>query len=235
MLPYTPLHHLLMLHFDLLVMTSANITEEPLCSGNGEARERLDGIADAYTIAGETRLNIGGDANTDAAWTYRIDMDGDGDNDASVAYSLIFDAPNPGESHPMSDSSDAGIAARADRLQIRHAPLSGATQLEEACQFGPDATTGAPIEEGWFPDPVSTSTLRKNFQVDVYVLPDDPEDSVSTLEFHQDRQLNKGNKWGAWFRNDLELHPGPQFNWNGAMHTEGNLMVGWSSFSGAIK
>lgn len=183
---------------------------------------------DAYTIPGETRLDMDGDGSEDAAWTYLTDTDGDGVDDAAVAYSLIFDAPNPGETHPMSDSSDVGVAARASRLQIRNAPLSGAIQLEEACQFGPDAATGSPIEEGWFPDPVSTAVLRKNFQVDVYVLPDDPKDSVSTLEFHQDRQLNKGNKWGAWFRNDLELHPGPQFNWNGAMHTEGNFMVGWN-------
>ena len=48
MLPYTPLHHLLMAEFDLLVMTSANLTEEPLCADNDEARRRLEGIADAY-------------------------------------------------------------------------------------------------------------------------------------------------------------------------------------------
>jgi hydrogenase maturation protein HypF len=48
MLPYTPLHHLLMAEMDLLVMTSANITEEPLCSDNSEAMRRLHGIADAY-------------------------------------------------------------------------------------------------------------------------------------------------------------------------------------------
>jgi hydrogenase maturation protein HypF len=50
MLPYTPLHHLLMERFELLVMTSANITEEPLCSGNREAMERLHGIAEIYLV-----------------------------------------------------------------------------------------------------------------------------------------------------------------------------------------
>ncbi|MDF1535073.1 MAG: carbamoyltransferase HypF [bacterium] len=48
MLPYTPMHHLLMEEFEFLVMTSANITEEPLCSDNQEAMGRLHGIADAW-------------------------------------------------------------------------------------------------------------------------------------------------------------------------------------------
>lgn len=50
MLPYTPLHHLLMAEFDLLVMTSANLTEEPLCAYNEEALQRLGKIADAFLV-----------------------------------------------------------------------------------------------------------------------------------------------------------------------------------------
>jgi hydrogenase maturation protein HypF len=50
-LPYTPLHHLLMAAVDRpLVMTSANVSEEPICKDNGEARRRLGGIADALLI-----------------------------------------------------------------------------------------------------------------------------------------------------------------------------------------
>ncbi|TNF48530.1 carbamoyltransferase HypF [bacterium] len=48
MLPYTPLHVLLMENFQALVMTSANLTEEPLCADIDEAKTRLAGIADAY-------------------------------------------------------------------------------------------------------------------------------------------------------------------------------------------
>jgi hydrogenase maturation protein HypF len=51
MLPYTPLHHLLMRHVGLpLVMTSANLSEEPLAYRNAEALHRLAGIADLFLM-----------------------------------------------------------------------------------------------------------------------------------------------------------------------------------------
>jgi hydrogenase maturation protein HypF len=51
MLPYTPLHHLLCADFDApLVMTSGNRSDEPIATGDDEARERLDGIADALLV-----------------------------------------------------------------------------------------------------------------------------------------------------------------------------------------
>lgn len=50
MLPYTPLHHLLMKYFDVLVMTSANFSDEPIAIGNDESTERLHDIADYFLI-----------------------------------------------------------------------------------------------------------------------------------------------------------------------------------------
>jgi len=47
MLPYTPLHHLLFSSpFDCLVMTSGNISEEPIVIANDEALQKLSPIAD---------------------------------------------------------------------------------------------------------------------------------------------------------------------------------------------
>ena len=50
MLPYTPLHHLLFdgAAFDVLVMTSGNISEEPIVVDNRQAQERIGGVADWF-------------------------------------------------------------------------------------------------------------------------------------------------------------------------------------------
>lgn len=172
------------------------------------------------------RLDIDGDGNPDNAWAYRTDLDDDGVDDATVAYSIIF--ATPANAADMENASDAAVITRANALQVRHGPLSAGNTATGACQVG-DAGAD-PIEEGWFRDSNNTAILRKNFQVNALVLPDAADGTVSAIEFHQDRQLAQGNKWGAWFRNDLEIFPGPQFNWNGAMHTEGNLIVGGSAF-----
>ncbi len=53
MLPYTPLHHLLFEADDspkLLVMTSGNLSEEPIVADNDAAVRKLGGIADAFLV-----------------------------------------------------------------------------------------------------------------------------------------------------------------------------------------
>jgi hydrogenase maturation protein HypF len=53
MLPYTPLHHLLLRQPQApsaLVMTSGNRSDEPICTGNEEALCRLRGLADFFLL-----------------------------------------------------------------------------------------------------------------------------------------------------------------------------------------
>jgi hydrogenase maturation protein HypF len=52
MLPYTPLHHLLlaMVGGRPLVMTSGNLSDEPIATDNAEALDRLASIADAFLL-----------------------------------------------------------------------------------------------------------------------------------------------------------------------------------------
>jgi hydrogenase maturation protein HypF len=57
MLPYTPLHHLLLADFGAaLVMTSGNRSDEPIAVDDDEARTRLDGIADVF-LAHDRRIH----------------------------------------------------------------------------------------------------------------------------------------------------------------------------------
>jgi hydrogenase maturation protein HypF len=51
MLPYSPLHHLLLTDLaETLVMTSANVSDEPIAFRDHEALERLGGIADLFLL-----------------------------------------------------------------------------------------------------------------------------------------------------------------------------------------
>jgi len=52
MLPYTPLHHLLLAEVGgrPLVMTSGNLSDEPIATDNSEALERLSSIADGFLL-----------------------------------------------------------------------------------------------------------------------------------------------------------------------------------------
>jgi hydrogenase maturation protein HypF len=51
MLPYTPLHHLLLAELGFpVVATSGNLSDEPICTDEHEALERLRGIADVFLV-----------------------------------------------------------------------------------------------------------------------------------------------------------------------------------------
>ena len=51
MLPYTPLHHLLLKSpLKALVMTSGNVSDEPIAYKNDEAKKRLCNIADYFLV-----------------------------------------------------------------------------------------------------------------------------------------------------------------------------------------
>lgn len=180
--------------------------------------------SDAYTFPGETRVNLPGGGEQDNAWTYEVDLNNDGKPDADVVYSILFSTPQPQAA--LKEASLAKVKERANLLQVRNGPLSNPSKASPACQTAEELEVpeGDP-RRGWFQDPVDTSVLRKNFQVNVLVVPKANNGTVTTLEFQQDRQLISGNRWGAWFRNDLEIFPQPGFKWNGAMHTEGNLFV----------
>ncbi|MCI0472261.1 MAG: carbamoyltransferase HypF [Ignavibacteria bacterium] len=51
MIPYTPLHHLIMRYLKTpVVATSGNLSEEPICIDENDAKSRLKGIADFFLV-----------------------------------------------------------------------------------------------------------------------------------------------------------------------------------------
>lgn len=182
---------------------------------------------DPYLLPDETRLTLNGqNAN---AWYYDVDNDGDGEPDDEngngiadlrVAYSIIWTVPN--DENELKDRSDEALDGRASNLQVRNGPI--ASEPAPGCEPADDSISL--IENGWLRDPVSTAILRKNFQIDAVAIADNEDGTIATLEVQQEREADRGNKWGAWFRNDLEVFPGGDFRWNGAMHTAGSFIVG---------
>ncbi|MBH8577620.1 carbamoyltransferase HypF [Nostocaceae cyanobacterium CENA369] len=58
MLPYTPLHHLILKRMNCpIVLTSGNLADEPQCIDNDEAREKLNKIADYFLFHNREIVN----------------------------------------------------------------------------------------------------------------------------------------------------------------------------------
>ncbi|PSN20094.1 hypothetical protein C7271_03880 [filamentous cyanobacterium CCP5] len=184
---------------------------------------------DVYTLPDETRLDINNDGTDDNAWWFKSDINGDGtiEDDEIVAYSIIgddaVDMNGDGDTIDNVDIklTDPESQAKAEELVTRTGPL-GSARISNQC-----ATARTP-EGGWQIVNSSENLVQKNFQVDAFVMKRDGNGvnrTVETQEFQQSREASRGSKWGAWFVYDLDIFPGPEFKWNGAMHTEGNLFV----------
>lgn len=188
----------------------------------------------------QIKLKINGAEETDGstAWYFDTDTDGDGQPDARTAYAIVLRSTrgtgNNAVTMDYKTAEDLKLPPgnllkkdqdKANQLLVRNGPLL--TQRDpalKACERV-DPNTGEGSIEGWFPK--TTALFMKNFQVYAVTVPRNASANkgISTIQYQQDRYYELSNKWGAWFRTDLELFPGPSFDWNGAMHTEGSLFV----------
>jgi hypothetical protein len=193
-----------------------------------------------YDLPGETRLNLDGvgtctgtdRSGCDPGWTYEADIDGDGKKER-VAYSLLT-AANSVKRNAAGAIIPGGLAIespvtlqKARDLVTRNGPINLLGSSSGAqCQ---NVTT---VKEKAWQD--IGKVLRKALQVNAVVIGSKQggQVPVATLEMQQDREAPKSPKWGAWFRTDLEMTPGPTFRWNGAMHSEGSLLFASNSNPG---
>ncbi len=182
-----------------------------LNDGNNGIPEVTAGEGDPYTFPDETRLDIDEDSSDDNAWVFETDVDG---TSQLIAYSILMDDENAGN-----ELTDDISTAKAQSKVTRNGPIN---TLES---FAGCDSARAP-EGGW--QVINPATVQKNFQITAFASNGSNINRTTTaLEFQQVRQADRGNKWGAWFKYDLELFPGAadDFLWNGAMHTEGNFIT----------
>lgn len=183
-----------------------------------------------YLFPDETRLTMTAGGGSVPAWRFQVN------DNITVAYTILLRTSRPGVGTMDPDSAGALTSDedKANALLVRNGPLISGRTDNPLCQGAANDGEGQILEEGWFA-PTGSSSLQKNFQVFAVAIPTGSSNSaISTLQYQQDRYMDRGNKWGAWFRTDLELFPGPKFVWNGAMHTQGSFFVraqkGFDSF-----
>ncbi len=110
MLPYSPLHHLLLhdltaLGVDALVLTSGNVSDEPIAFDDADARERLGKIADRFLTHDRPIVTR---------------------TDDSVVRVVAPRAPGPGRSGPLAAPHDRPLVIRRSRGYVPAAlPLPG--------------------------------------------------------------------------------------------------------------
>ncbi|MCT7993930.1 hormogonium polysaccharide biosynthesis protein HpsA [Laspinema olomoucense] len=211
----------------------------------GETILEEDLLGDAYTFPGETRIELPagpGNAKRTIAWKYESDTNGDEkkENDTTTVYTIVLRTTTGTEENPLETMDPAlpggtfitDAQKKADRLLVRNGPLLEGLDPNQsdpkACPKG-EQDEENPAAFGWFP---KGAIFKKNFQVYALSVPNSVVNgegtanrSIATVQYQQDRTFEGLNKWGAWFRSDLELTPGFDFNWNGAIHSEGNLFI----------
>lgn len=166
-----------------------------------------------YRLPDETGLDINqdGNPNNDSAWFYRLDTNG-GSQDM-VTYAILSRGSNSTGTVGIGDRD----TLKAKDLIVRNGPI----QLSGG-GYNPNCTkVNLSPTPGWLP--INSAIFRKAFQVDAFIR--NSNGIATTLELQQDRQSERGNKWGAWFRYDLEISPTNLFNWSGAIYTGGNLIL----------
>ncbi|MFB2895260.1 hormogonium polysaccharide biosynthesis protein HpsA [Aerosakkonemataceae cyanobacterium BLCC-F50] len=201
---------------------------------------------------GETRLDLNQDGIPDPAWAYKADVDNDGiketvvygiylrsrsDNN-NISISGVLGTDRDGRPIPDANGRADTDKEKASFLVTRNGPINTINLNDPVCAdltrsstTPPPPGTIRPVDESvWYPS--GSGVLRKTFQVDAIVVSrkEGTSRTVATLEFQQDRQLDRANRWGAWFRYDMEIYPGFDFNWNGAMYSAGNIFISGDKF-----
>ncbi|MEO0853227.1 MAG: hypothetical protein AAFY15_06955, partial [Cyanobacteria bacterium J06648_11] len=159
------------------------------------------------------------------AWWFNVDTNNDGTADAVTGYAILTNTTNAAGTLRVEDGLVDTV--KANNLIVRNIALKGNANSGTCLSA---AGAGLPIdaEGSWFR--TSQGNFVKPIQVVAVTLPiaDSSGDTraVSAMQMQQDRYRQGLSEYGAYFRADLEVFPGPQFNWNGKVYSESNIMIG---------
>ncbi|HEY9606547.1 MAG TPA: hormogonium polysaccharide biosynthesis protein HpsA, partial [Allocoleopsis sp.] len=161
------------------------------------------------------------------AWKFPVDTDNDGKFDSYTLYGIYFRNPKSTE-----DRSRSPLEARA-------------LPQEEGASSGCGSSNAGTKVEGWY---LTSGKLKKAFFTYVANAPIttlgnlDPNKyevykgnkGFSALEMQLDQAQTSLDNNAVWYEDDLEISNVPNFNLNGRVHTNSNLMVGNTDLGGII-
>lgn len=183
---------------------------------------------------GEDDDNFRDNERIRTAWRFPVDTNNDGLFDSFVLYGLFFRSPEDAKRSPL------------EARTLPMPPFKSATRPE--CQFASGQNASLVTASGWSPMEgklkksifVYTTTVpATQTDIDNFVNNVNPlggtqfnaqnfseykgEPSFTALEYQQD--WKQKYLTGVVYENDLDITPGPTFNLNGNLYTQGNLIV----------
>ncbi len=175
---------------------------------------------------------IGSNANNPA---HRVPMwrFTDPTTNTTMVYGLFFNVARRNGNTVVASVYDNEVTtpAKPNNLIVRNGPIASAPSCGAATGGGGTAILPS---DGWF-NIGSTGNSKRAFQVMAIAVPSALADgnpstnpanpAIATLQYQQDREIKPGNTYGAWFRYDLEIFPGPNFNWNGRTYSAGTTLI----------
>ena len=188
------------------------VTNPPTTGTPNEETLELALEGNKFNFGDETRLTVSYDIDNNSniedneqiqtAWRFDVDTDGDGTDDGYTIYGIFFKTPD-------------GDEAR-NPLEARVPPQSSENGNNNDCP-GVLATS-----KEWIP--IDTK-LKKSFFVYAVTVQNNNQSGVSALEYQQDWGRTPLTNNAVIYEDDLEISPGLEFNLNGRIFANSNLII----------
>ena len=204
--------------------------EEPLkvrhdLNGINGIEEFGDSIAKSLSEDGDVQDN----EQINTAWRYPVDTDNNGDFDTYTIYGIFLRTPQAGQEYQP-------LEARTPPQPV----VETLTTTEPLCK-ALNTSSNLVSSIGWYK---SGTKLKKSIFVYTVNVPitnpvgDDQEaykgtPALSALEYQRDYSQDSITNSAVFYENDLEAAPGFEFNINGQIVANGNMMV--TSFNTPLK